>query len=101
MRRMSHGAVELPDAASRGEQMSVRAQRNVSPHRSQGRRVRVAMALTAAMLALSVVTVPTPQASALEIPNPCGYTTPRSDSGAEVDAIKQLKTNYFTYVDAK
>ncbi|WP_159539802.1 nuclear transport factor 2 family protein [Aeromicrobium sp. 9AM] len=58
------------------------------------------MALSAAMLALSIVAVPS-QASALQLPNPCGYTTPRSDSGAEVAAIKQLKANYFTNVDAK
>lgn len=59
------------------------------------------MALSAAMLALSVVTVPTSQASAPPILNPCGYTTPRSDSGVEVAAIKQLKANYFTNVDSK
>lgn len=58
------------------------------------------MALSAAMLTVSVGTVPS-QASALQIPDPCGYTTPRSDSGIEVAAIKQLKANYFTNIDAK
>ncbi|MFL6090118.1 MAG: nuclear transport factor 2 family protein [Aeromicrobium sp.] len=59
------------------------------------------MGLSAPMLAFGIVTVPTSQASALQIPDPCGYTTPRSDSGVEVAAIKQLKANYFTNVDAK
>jgi hypothetical protein len=31
----------------------------------------------------------------------CGYTTPASDSGTEVDAIKQLKASYFSSIDAK
>ena len=31
----------------------------------------------------------------------CGYSTPASDSGTEVNAIKQLKANYFSNVDAK
>ncbi|MFL6024217.1 MAG: nuclear transport factor 2 family protein [Marmoricola sp.] len=42
--------------------------------------------------------MPTSQASLLD---PCGYTTPRSDSGVEVTAIKQLKANYFASIDAK
>lgn len=81
--------------------MSFRARRKISPHRSREPRYRLGMAMTAATLALSILIVPTSQAGALTIPNPCGYTTPRSDTGVEVDAIKQLKANYFTDVDAK
>ena len=31
----------------------------------------------------------------------CGYSTPASDSGTEVDAIKSLKASYFSDIDAK
>jgi hypothetical protein len=31
----------------------------------------------------------------------CGYSTPASDSGTEVDAIKSLKASYFSNIDAK
>jgi hypothetical protein len=31
----------------------------------------------------------------------CGYSTPATDSGTEVDAIKQLKASYFQNIDAK
>ena len=31
----------------------------------------------------------------------CGYSTPASDSGPEVDAIKSLKASYFANIDAK
>src|SRR5688500_17516705 len=81
--------------------MSAQARCTASTDRIRGRWSRLAVALGAAMLALGVLTVPTSQASVLPLVDPCGYTTPRSDSGVEVDAIKQLKANYFTNVDAK
>ena len=31
----------------------------------------------------------------------CGYSTPASDSGTEVDAIKSLKASYFSNIDTK
>lgn len=31
----------------------------------------------------------------------CGYSTPASDTGPEVDAIKSLKASYFSNIDAK
>jgi hypothetical protein len=81
--------------------MSAQARRSASVHRIRGPWLRLVMAIGGATLALSVVTVPTSQASTLSILDPCGYTTPRSDSGPDVAAIEHLKTGYFANIDAK
>lgn len=70
------------------------------PDRSGERRIlRTAAALgTAAMLSAVGAGVGSGVASADLL---CGYSTPASDSGAEVDAIKSLKASYFQNIDAK
>jgi hypothetical protein len=40
-------------------------------------------------------------ADPLPLPSLCGFSAPGDDSGAEVDAIKQLKASYFANIDAK
>ena len=34
-------------------------------------------------------------------PNLCGFSAPGDDTGAEVEAVKQLKAGYFANIDAK
>jgi SnoaL-like protein len=65
------------------------------------RMLRVAVALGAATLMLGGVVVPISNADPLPLPSLCGFSSPGDDSGAEVDAIKQLKASYFSNIDAK
>jgi hypothetical protein len=65
------------------------------------RMLRVAVALGAATLMLGGVAVPICNADPLPLPSLCGFSSPGDDSGAEVDAIKQLKASYFSNIDAK
>lgn len=37
----------------------------------------------------------------LPLPSLCGYSAPAPDAGPEVEAIQQLKANYFANIDAK
>lgn len=65
--------------------------------RSAARRtLRAVMALGTATIMLGGVNVPIGNAQLL-----CGYSAPGNDTGAEVDAIRQLKADYFQNVDAK
>jgi hypothetical protein len=69
--------------------------------RSGVRRVlRAAVALGTATM-LGAVGVSIANADPLPIPALCGFSAPTADSGAEVDAIKQLKASYFQNIDAK
>ncbi|MGX9673721.1 nuclear transport factor 2 family protein [Mycobacterium sp. HM-7] len=57
--------------------------------------------LGAAAILAAGISAPITNADPLPLPSLCTYTTPQSDTGAEVDAIKQLKTSYFVNIDAK
>jgi hypothetical protein len=71
--------------------------------RSGERRIlRAAMALGTATIVLGGVGVPIANADPLlPLPALCGFSAPGDDSGAEVEAIKQLKASYFANIDAK
>jgi hypothetical protein len=62
--------------------------------------LRAAVALGTATM-LGAVGVSIANADPLPIPALCGFSAPKADSGAEVDAIKQLKASYFQNIDAK
>jgi hypothetical protein len=60
------------------------------------------MALGTATIVLGGVGVPIANADPLlPLPALCGFSAPGDDSGAEVEAIKQLKASYFANIDAK
>jgi hypothetical protein len=64
--------------------------------------LRAAMALGTATIVLGGVGVPIVNADPLlPLPALCGFSAPGDDSGAEVEAIKQLKASYFANIDAK
>ena len=64
--------------------------------------LRAAMALGTATIVLGGVGVPIANADPLlPLPALCGFSAPGDDSGAEVEAIKQLKASYFANIDAK
>jgi hypothetical protein len=64
--------------------------------------LRAALALGTATILLGGVGVPIANADPLlPLPAVCGFSAPGDDSGAEVEAIKQLKASYFANIDAK
>ncbi|HET6734103.1 nuclear transport factor 2 family protein [Mycobacterium sp.] len=63
--------------------------------------LRAAMASSAATIMLGGVGVSIANAQPAPTSLLCGFSSPGDDSGAEVDAIKQLKASYFSNVDAK
>src|SRR6478609_2084330 len=71
------------------------------PVEDERRMLRAAVALGAATLMLAGVAVPISNADPLPLPNLCGFSSPGDAAGPEVDAIKQLKANYFSNIDAK
>jgi hypothetical protein len=64
--------------------------------------LRAALALGTATILLGGVGVPIANADPLlPLPAVCGFSAPGDDSGAEVEAVKQLKASYFANIDAK
>jgi hypothetical protein len=64
--------------------------------------LRAALALGTATILLGGVGVPIANADPLlPLPAVCGFSAPGDDSGAEVEAIKQLKASYFANIEAK
>jgi hypothetical protein len=62
---------------------------------------RIMGAAVAAGTAISLGVVGAPTNAAAPPPDLCSYASPGDDSGTEVDAIRQLKANYFANIDAK
>ncbi len=71
------------------------------PGSARHRVLRAALGFGTATTMLCCVNVTNANADPLPLPSLCTYSTPQSDSGPEIDAIKQLKTNYFANIDAK
>ncbi len=63
--------------------------------------LRSGLGLTAVTTMLCGISAMNASADPLPAPSLCTYSTPPSDTGAEIDAIKQLKTSYFANIDAK
>ncbi|SEA39386.1 MULTISPECIES: nuclear transport factor 2 family protein [unclassified Mycobacterium] len=63
--------------------------------------LRSSIGLAAVTTLLCGISTVSASADPLPAPSLCTYSTPQSDTGPEIDAIKQLKTSYFTNIDAK
>src|SRR3981189_1291302 len=82
--------------------MPVEIDRRFLATSGERRILRAAMALGTATIMLGGVGVPIANADPLlPLPALCGFSAPGGDSGAEVEAIKQLKGSYFANIDAK
>jgi hypothetical protein len=82
--------------------MSVENDRRYLVASGERRILRAALALGTATVLLGSVGVPIANADPLlPLPAVCGFSAPGDDSGAEVEAIKQLKASYFANIDAK
>jgi hypothetical protein len=80
--------------------MPVENDRRFLVRSGERRMLRAAMALGMATM-LGAVGVSVANADPLPLPSLCGFSAPGDDSGAEVEAIKQLKASYFANIDAK